>query len=919
MRGARRWSYEHDERPRPRGETLETSRRAHPVPGRSTLAGALDPAPIDVVGRSSLDGPDPGGPCGHAAAGVTPLPSLQLGRQDAKPRAPVPKTGDAIGAWAGAGASGQIFRNDTVEAYVDGATGDSVEVRTDWMLAEFESFELKTNALLAVEREIHIRLARGASLLAKSRARAWFHADRLPNDIHAALYAPTRLIKHDGSIFVVDDKGVHLLAALPPPLVQEQSVAGLLGDAPLLGFETDGPRRIREAERFATVTVPQQEANREQIAAIQRDAPRAALDLTRYIKAKLDHESPQAEPLAIGRHMIARIEALTSGTWTGYEGAHVLFWLQEIRAGFTKLVVSAERAKPAEKDGWDHAADAARAIGKAIVGVGAAVKELALTARDLGLWLADELANLFGRDIEWSAGSSIGKAYESGKSTGEIFRAMVDGIVDAWDKAIEHAANGDYSKLMDLGAELALDIAIGVATSGAATPAVAAERAGAGAQRAARALALTEQAAESLATRARATLAKARRAIDAAPERARRAALDLQDALQGLLEGLTQARRVANTGTGVRMVELDPGAIPRAIQRVRGARAMASAETAVNKLGGTARQQGRSVLEKLRPLADQPKMSNAIHAVAGQIADGKDKAKLVAALDRVLGTWPRGLDSEVLARVLRIAGAADPVRYLDDATWVLSHKGLTQAAREGLMRHAARHKDPLDLRWLRELTELPDDMLEFMALDPATHWKELMKVSTRPSDRFPSSAKKLLSREDYARAAAKLRGIAGELTVAVEGIELPGGLKIVARQVDAKGNRKIDFGLQNARGEKAKLEVKAWSRKTWERELRNLADPKKVPPGSMAERMIDQLQAAGAPGEHVYLAVPDAIGDLVGALERAWPKFRLRDVTVLTFPESKLKNNFTRLKAGLALASGVSLAMADQLAEVHDD
>jgi hypothetical protein len=906
-------TYEHDGRSRGRfagalqadrpraGATgpLEVSRHAPPVPGRRTLTEGV----------------------------AAPLPSLQLGRKDAPPKAAAPKAEDAregeataLGAWAGAGTSGRIFQNDTIEAFVDGATGDSVEVRSDWMLAEHESFELKTNAVLAVEREIHVRLARGVSVLARSRARAWLHADRLPNDVHAALDAPARLVKHDGSIVVADGQGVHLLhAALPPPLVPEQSVAGLLESAPLLGFGADGPQRLREAERLAAVTVPQLEANREQIAAIQRDAPRATLGLTGYIKAKLGYESPDAEPLAVGRQLIARIESLTSGTWTGYEGTHVLFWLQELGASVTKLVAHAARAKPAEKDGWDHAADAVRAIGKAIVGVGVGMKEVALTARDLGLWLTDELANLFGSDLEWSAGSSIGKAYQSGKSTGEIFKAMVEGIVDAWDKAIEHAANGDYAGLMDLGAELALDIAIGVVTAGAATPAVAAKRAGAGARLAGRVIALAEQSAESLAQRTRAALAKARRVVDAAPARARRAAQDLEDALQGLLEGLTEARRVADTGTGARMAVLDPGAVPRAIQRVRTERAMQTAASAMTKLrGAAARDQGRRVLQQLEQRAKQPKMSDAIYAVGRRLA-GKDQAKLVAALDRVLGAWPAGLDSEVLARVLRrVGGAIDPVSYLDDAGWALGHKGLAQAAREGLMRHAVRRKDPLDLRWLRELTELPDSMLEFMALDPATHWKELMKVSTRPSDRFPSSVKKLLTREDYARAAGKLRGIAGELTVHVDGIELPGGLKIVARQVDVRGNRKIDFGLENARGEKAKLEVKAWSRKTWERELPNLYATR-VPSGSMAGRMIEQLRAAMGPGERVYLAVPDAIGDLLDPLRDALGKHDLVKVEVLTFSESKLKNNFTKLKAGLALASGVTLVAADQLVGDHEE
>jgi hypothetical protein len=65
--------------------------------------------------------------------------------------------------------------------------------------------------------------------------------------------------------------------------------------------------------------------------------------------------------------------------------------------------------------------------------------------------------------------------------------------------------------------------------------------------------------------------------------------------------------------------------------------------------------------------------------------------------------------------------------------------------------------------------------------------------------------------------------------------------------------------------------------------------------------------------------VPDAIGDLLGPLRESLRRRGLDKIDVLTFSESKLKNNFTRLKAGLALASGVTLAMADDLVEDHED
>jgi hypothetical protein len=417
--------------------------------------------------------------------------------------------------------------------------------------------------------------------------------------------------------------------------------------------------------------------------------------------------------------------------------------------------------------------------------------------------------------------------------------------------------------------------------------------------------------------RVRAALAKITRTLDAVPAAARRAALDLRDALHGLLDGLATARHLVEAGTGRRLALLDPGAIPRAIQRVRSARAMESAASAMTKLRGpVARAQGQGVLARLHQLADRAKMPGAIDAVAHRSAKGPDKAKLVAALDRLLGTWPAQLEPEVLAHVLqRVGGAGNPVAFLDDVAWAMTHHGLTPAARAGLLRHAARPTKPLDLRWLRELTDLSDETLEFLALDPATQWMDLMKVSTRLSDYFPSSVKKLLTPSDYAQAAGKLRGIAGELTIAVEGIELPGGLRIVGRQVKA-GSRTIDFELQNALGQKVKLEVKAWSPKTWEREL---ANPARIRPKSLLGPLIEQLRAAKATGSEVYLAVPDSIGSSLASLETLLRDLRLDKVRVIRFSESKLKNTISKLRLELGLAAGVGLVSADQLVEIDDE
>jgi len=438
------------------------------------------------------------------------------------------------------------------------------------------------------------------------------------------------------------------------------------------------------------------------------------------------------------------------------------------------------------------------AIGKAGGGVVLAVKEVGLMSRDLGMWGIDKLANVFGHEIDWSAASSIGKAYESGKSTSEIFKGIVDGIIESWTKAVEHAENGDYSQVMNLGAELALDIAIEVVTAGAATPGVAAKRAGTAARLAEHALVLSEDAVEALARRTETLLQRTKQALRRAPKEARAALLDTIDTASGWLTGLKESVKIADARVGTMRV-VEKSAITQAIQRSRGARAIEAAKDAMTKLRGpAARAQGASVVEQLEKLAKASKMPDTIYAVARRIAEGADKAKFVAALDKLLKGTARALDEEVVAGVLRrAADAVDPLAFLDNVEWVMGRKGISAEARTALVRRAVLSPNPIDLRWLRELTDLPDAMLEGMALDPATNWKSFMKVSKKPSDFFPSSLKKLLKESAYADAGAKLRGVAGELVFVLEDVELPGGLKIVGRQVDAAG-KVIDFALQDS-------------------------------------------------------------------------------------------------------------------------
>jgi hypothetical protein len=521
---------------------------------------------------------------------------------------------------------------------------------------------------------------------------------------------------------------MHLLSSLPHKHVKGQSAADLLGNEPMLAYDIAPALRLQQANHFIAATLPQYDNNLRMITDVARDAYPTALGLQQYIAVKLNYENPPRQLLTNASNMIARVESVQR-TLTGYEGRALVFWLNEIWLRLTTLLDAATNAKPKVKTLDDHNLDAVMAVGKAIIGIGSAIKEVVLMARDL---------ELLQRGVAFEPASGIGKAYKSGKSTGEILEAMVDGIIDEWKLAFEHAGNGDFSKLMDLTAEIALDIAFELATMGTATPAVAAKR-GAKALGAAgrHTIELSEEAAKRLMKRSEGLLAESKQALRNAPPEGRRALLEVQDTARGFADGLRVALKGAVADAdGVRLVTVDTTAIKQAIARLRGARSIDNAKAATSKLTGPARAQGNAVVKKLEKLASNPKLADAAHAAARRIADG-DGAAYVAALDDALGTWARKLDDDLVASVVRrSAEAVDPAKFLAHVDWIMDHKGLTHPARTSLLRRGVLESE-LDLGWLRT-QKLPNDKLELLALDPNTNWKTLMKDSGTPSDHFPA-------------------------------------------------------------------------------------------------------------------------------------------------------------------------------------
>jgi hypothetical protein len=190
-----------------------------------------------------------------------------------------------------------------------------------------------------------------------------------------------------------------------------------------------------------------------------------------------------------------------------------------------------------------------------------------------------------------------------------------------------------------------------------------------------------------------------------------------------------------------------------------------------------------------------------------------------------------------------------------------------------------------------------------------------MKVSAEESDQFPAAlGARGLDGGDHADAAAKLRGVAGELVV--KDMKLPGGLKIVRDQVAANG-KLIDFGILDGDLQPALLEVKGWTPKKWKQQLAAFGSNKR---GAEAiVHALSQLEAAVATKKKVYLAVSDALDDAtLKALKKVLADEEL-PVTLIPFSESGIKTTAQQLRAAMAIGAGVAFFLDDDESSGSED
>ena len=609
-----------------------------------------------------------------------------------------------LGEWAGPGKTGRVVRTRSVESWVNPATGDTVEIQTSWTLAEHAQVELKTDAVVQAERTIRVQLGRGPSVLMKSRGRSWFNADGLPNDPGAAVHVPSASAQHDGLIYVTDDSGTHLIDSMPHQHARGASLADQLAAEPMLAYDVAPKERVRHVEHFVSKTLPQLERNLADLAEANQEAGRAIEMLKVYIQAKLNYESPPDDALLRARWAIGLLRSV-GGRLTGYEGKDTSRYVDALIVRLEKLTADAKKATPADKKLLDHAADLGKAVLSAGQNIALAAREIALMGRDWVLYRADTILKALGVEVDLVSGERCGPGpggrqigrrdlrgdgRGDGRRVGEGDRARLERRLLAGHEPERRARDRRGDRHRDRR---------GRDTRAGRQAGRAGGRQGRQGSEVDRGRGQTDGEPGPGPGPAR---QEGRRAASA---EGRKALLNLQDTAQGLIDGLRDAVKVTDTGTGVTHLALDPGAIPQAGDP---ARADSSSAEGRRERGQDPARHGAGTVSRRRQAAREALRSgrngerSPLHR-RSPCSSWRRRGEYVAALDDALSSWARKLDDEVLAAVLRRSAAAvNTAELLGHVDWIMGRKGIKLEARQLLVRKAAL-SDAMDLAWLREL------------------------------------------------------------------------------------------------------------------------------------------------------------------------------------------------------------------------
>jgi hypothetical protein len=810
----------------------------------------------------------------------------------------------------------------TVETYVFALQGDP-EVR-----ARQGDRDVPSKSVFAAHRVYRFVFKDGLRATVTIDSRAHLPIDRGVNDLRGLVNIPAVQGSHDALIVVEGPAGTNQV----PPVKQHasgQSLAQLLASDPLLAFDTEPEDRAAHLKR-RVFAIRGRDRLAKRMRAVVPKVPKAVERLKAHTAAVKDYLDGDREALLEAEELLAEVAALKTQLALDVErkeGATEaqLAEAEQLYKELHGAYIEAKNARAPERGLADHAKDVAMAPVHAAVSLGEGGVELGKMGVDLVRAGADGVANLLGGDIEWQAYSGVGKALQDGKGAGDILVAAWDGFVDQIDKAIEQAKNGNYGPLLDLKASIELEVAITLATGGSYAPAVIGARIANKVRQGGQLATHTAEALARLTTRTAKALKDARALLKMPGVKAW--AKDITKILADSLDRLAPRFAAAANGTSAddllrHLPDVDEGnqmLRQSALDVAKGDAAKTLKKRGGGKGKGLSAVETDHLLKRLEGLITKAggTGTNEIKAIFGAMRHVDNLPRYVDAIEALLSLKGKRIEQPDLLKVLkRSTAVVDGVQFLDNVAWV-AKRDISDAARHHLFDKAARSMAP-DFAWLRK-TNLSDRWLDYLASNPATNWKTFMKVSAEESDQFPAAlGARGLDGGDHADAAAKLRGVAGELVVKdmMKNMKLPGGLRWASDQVNANG-KLIDFGLVDAKGQPALLEVKGWTPKKWKQQLAAFGRNKR---GAEAiVHALSQLEAAVATKKKVYLAVSDALEKTtLKALEDLLDAEQL-PVTLIPFSESGIKTTAHQLRSAMAIGAGVAFFLDNEDSSGSED
>lgn len=400
-------------------------------------------------------------------------------------------------------------------------------------------------------------------------------------------------------------------------------------------------------------------------------------------------------------------------------------------------------------------------------------------------------------------------------------------------------------------------------------------------------------------------------ALSAAGTRASSGLRESVEALQALVKTLertlAEGKAVA-TPEGLRF-SLPGGAeaFKQAFFAIRGEMAAARAVGGIRG-AGLAAEEAEKTLEALKQLsAESQEMASAYNAVARRAAAlPADKAKAyLAAVENLRGAT-RSAAKPALAELLRGSGArslTDPLAFLEEAEWLVSHPELDAEAVVELARKARRGS--VDLGWLRS-TGLPLEYLNFMGRNEKTAWRLFQQAAAEPWNLAVQR-----------RAREQLRGIAVEMLTERNAQKLFPGFRLTGRQVPLEGGHVIDDIVTATTGSKLQhgVEVKGWNKDRWRMALNawdarqgaQMINDQQAALANQLQHLLEQLaDAAKTPRGKPFLVITDKLSGptkakLLGFLFNHSPGTRVIEVE-----EAQILEATKRLRAAFKLPEDLS-------------